>query len=142
MLTFSQLNKRLDILLEDLDGEFWTALLEELNPPEKFPRSEMVHDLCFRDAKALAGYIPDLRAVMRRTPPNDLAPEELTALKSIRGILNFSARIPVLILFHPDYHENENLINVYNGYRQTLKELDAYLALAGQVGPAGSGLKE
>jgi hypothetical protein len=129
MLTFKILEKRLGMLTQDLDGDFWTSLLDQLNPPENFPKSEMVHDLCFRDAKALAGYIPDLRAIMRSNPPKTLPEDELLALRSIRGILNFSARLPVLILYHPDYHDNENLINVYNGYRQTLKELDEYLAL-------------
>jgi hypothetical protein len=130
MLTFTQLDKRLALLLEDLDGDFWTSILEQLNPPESFPKSETVHDLCFRDAKALAGYVPDLRAIMRGVSPKGLEEGELAALRSIRGRLNFSARIPVLILLHPDYKDNENLINVYNGYRQTLKELDEYLALA------------
>ncbi|MDR3134737.1 MAG: hypothetical protein LBU69_01435, partial [Deltaproteobacteria bacterium] len=65
MLTFSQLEKRLRLLMEDLDGEYWPSLLEQLNPPESFPKPETVHDLCFRDSKALAGYIPDLRAIMR-----------------------------------------------------------------------------
>ncbi|MDR0622206.1 MAG: hypothetical protein LBJ61_10070 [Deltaproteobacteria bacterium] len=130
MLTFSKIEKRLRLLLEDLDGEFWTNLLERLNPPENFPKTETVHDLCFRDAKALAGYVPDLRAVMRNNLPKDLPEEEVAALRAVRGLLNFSARIPVLILYYPDYRENENLINVYNGYRQTLRELDDYLARA------------
>ncbi|MDR2387080.1 MAG: hypothetical protein LBE80_05775 [Deltaproteobacteria bacterium] len=130
MLSFSQLDKRLRLLMEDLDGEYWTSILEQLNPPEKFPKHELVHDLCFRDAKALAGYIPDLRATMRNNAPKSLSEEEILALRSVRGILNFSARLPVLILLFPQYVDNENLINVYNGYRQTLKELDEYLALA------------
>jgi hypothetical protein len=130
MLTFAQLDKRLRSLLEDLDGDFWPALLEELDPPRSRPKSETVHDLCFRDAKALAGYVPDLRAIMARTPAKGLSGEDLAALASIRGLLNFSARLPVLILAHPDYLENENLIAVYNGYRQTLRELDEYAAFA------------
>ncbi|MDR2367152.1 MAG: hypothetical protein LBF58_03440 [Deltaproteobacteria bacterium] len=130
MLTFEKIEKRLKLLLEDLDGDFWASILEQLNPPENFPKPETVHDLCFRDSKALAGYVPDVRAVMRSIPPKSLPAEELAALRSIRGILNFSARLPVLILYYPDYRENENLINVYNGYRQTLKEMDDYLALA------------
>jgi hypothetical protein len=130
MLTFNQLEKRLKFLLEDLDGDFWASILEQLNPPGNFPKSETVHDLCFRDSKALAGYIPDLRTIMVKTSPKSLQNEELTSLRSIRGLLNFAARIPVLILLHPDYRDNENLINVYNGYRQTLKELDDYLGQA------------
>jgi hypothetical protein len=130
MMTFAQLDRRLRVLLEDLDGDFWPALLEELDPPRSYPKSEAVHDLCFRDAKALAGYVPDLRAIMRRTPARGLSGEDLAALGSIRGLLNFSARLPVLILSHPDYLGNANLIDVYNGYRQTLREVDEYLALA------------
>ncbi|MDR2302911.1 MAG: hypothetical protein LBF38_12870 [Deltaproteobacteria bacterium] len=129
MLSFATIEKRLKLLLEDLDGEYWTSILDQLNPPENFPKHELVHDLCFRDSKALAGYIPDLRATMRSSPPKSLPSEEVLALRSLRGLLNFSARLPVLILLFPQYRDNENLINVYNGYRQTLKEIDEYLAL-------------
>ncbi|MDR0354191.1 MAG: hypothetical protein LBJ64_00405 [Deltaproteobacteria bacterium] len=130
MLSFRQIDKRLGLLLADMDGDLWTSILAELNPPDGRPRSEMVHDLCFRDAKALAGYIPDLRAVMGRVSPQSLDFDELAAFKSIRGLLNFAARIPILILYHPDYTDNQNLISFYNGFRQTLKEVDEYLALA------------
>ncbi|MDR1049576.1 MAG: hypothetical protein LBP95_00550, partial [Deltaproteobacteria bacterium] len=119
MLTLPQLDKRLQLLLVDLDGDFWTDMLDQLDPPEKTPPSAQVHDLCFRDSKALAGYIPDLRTILRETSPRRLSAEDMAALKSIRGLLNFSARLPVLILSHPDYERNENLINVYNGYKQT-----------------------
>jgi hypothetical protein len=129
MLTFNKIENRLKMLLEDLDGEFWADLLARLDPPNNLPAPETVHDLCFRDAKALAGYIPDLRAVMRNNSPKNLPEGEIASLRSIRGLLNFSARLPVLILYYPDYRENENLINVHNGYRQTLRELDEYLAL-------------
>ncbi|MDR1296982.1 MAG: hypothetical protein LBO05_06345 [Deltaproteobacteria bacterium] len=130
MLTLPQLDKRLQLLLVDLDGDFWTDMLDQLDPPEKTPPSARVHDLCFRDSKALAGYIPDLRTILRETSPRRLSAEDMAALKSIRGLLNFSARLPVLILSHPDYGRNENLINVYNGYKQTLREINAYLAIA------------
>ncbi|MDR1658624.1 MAG: hypothetical protein LBT47_13970 [Deltaproteobacteria bacterium] len=129
MLTFSQLHGRLTGLMENLDGEFWTEILGQLNPPDEFPKPETVHDLCFRDAKAMAGYIPDLRAVISKTSPQNLAAGEIRALQEIKGILNFSARFPVLILTLDDYRSHQPLIDLYNGYRQTLKEIDDYLAL-------------
>lgn len=129
MLTFAQLQSRLSGLMEDLDGEVWTSLLERLNPPDEMPRPETVHDMCFRDAKALVGYVPDLRAVIKSRSPKTLSPEELAALHAVRGVLNFSARIPVLLLSLPDYRGHQALIDLYNGYRSTLKEIDDYLAL-------------
>ena len=130
MLTFAQLNSRLTGLLEDLDGELWTGILEGLNPPGAFPSDETIHEMCFRDAKALAGYIPDLRAIIKANSPKRLDASEIAALRSLKGLLNLAARLPVIILSIPDYKDNENLINVYNGYRQTLKEIDEYLAMA------------
>jgi hypothetical protein len=130
MLTFAQLNSRLTGLMEDLDGGLWTGLLEDLNPPEGFPKPETVHEMCFRDAKAVAGYIPDLRAIIKANSPKSLPPSEAAALRSLKGLLNFAARLPVIILTMSDYQDNQNLIDLYNGYRQTLKEIDEYLALA------------
>ncbi|MDR1545471.1 MAG: hypothetical protein LBU12_01880 [Deltaproteobacteria bacterium] len=129
MLTFVQIRRRLRGLLLDLDGELWSALLAELDPPAKFPKPETVHDLCFRDAKALAGYVPDLRAVMRGVSPKALAGEELEAFQALKALFNFSARLPTLLLSLPDYRETAGLIDLYNGYRQVLKELDDYLQL-------------
>jgi hypothetical protein len=130
MLTFSQLESRLTGLMEDLDGELWAGLLEGLNPTDGFPNPDTVHEMCFRDAKAVAGYVPDLRAVMKANSPKGLPPAEAAALRGLKGLLNFAARLPVILLSMPDYHGNQNLIDLYNGYRQTLKELDEYLALA------------
>jgi hypothetical protein len=129
MLSFSQIDKRIKGLMEDLDGDLWRTILEELNPPTSFPKPETVHDLCFRDSKALAGYVPDLKAIMKANSPKSLSPEEIAALRSLKGIFNFSARLPVIILSLGDYRDNQNLIDVYNGYRQTLKDIDDYLAL-------------
>ncbi|MDR2443642.1 MAG: hypothetical protein LBE31_09000 [Deltaproteobacteria bacterium] len=130
MLSFAQLKDRLEGLMENLDGELWTEILSQLNPPESFPKPETVHDMCFRDAKALAGYVPDLRAVIRKTSPKGLQIEEKKALISLKAIFNFAARLPVLILTIESYRDNQPLIDLYNGYRQTLKEIDDYLALA------------
>ena len=130
MLTFAQLESRLTGLMEDLDGELWTGLLAGLNPPGELPKPETVHDMCFRDAKALAGYIPDLRAVIKANSPKALPASEMEALRALKGLLNLAARLPVVILTMPEYQNNQNLIDLYNGYRQTLKEIDEYLALA------------
>ena len=130
MLTFNQLYSRMMGLLEDLDGELWTGLLDRLNPPSDYPPPETVHELCFRDAKALAGYIPDLRALIKAQSPKSLDTLDLISVKKIKGLLNFAARLPAMTLSMPDYKDNQNLIDVYNGYRQTLKELSEYIALA------------
>jgi hypothetical protein len=130
MLTLTQLSGRLIGLLEDLDGELWASILAELDPPGSLPKAETVHEMCFRDSKALAGYIPDLRAIMKSRSPKSLEASEAAALRSLKGLLNLAARLPVLTLTMPDYHDNQNLIDLYNGYRQTLKEIDEYLALA------------
>lgn len=129
MLTFAQLASRLTGLMEDLDGGLWTDLLSSLNPPGALPKPETVHEMCFRDAKAVAGYIPDLRAVIKANSPKSLQPSEAAAARSLKGLLNFAARLPVLILSIPGYHDNQNLIDLYNGYRQTLAEIDEYLSL-------------
>jgi hypothetical protein len=133
MLTFARLDRRLRGLLADLDGELWDALLEELKPP-KFPNPEAIQDMCFRDAKALAGYVPDLRAVMRGVSPKDLNPAELEALMALKGLFRLTARLPLLLLSLPEHQKTEGLIELHNGYRQTLREIDDYLALI----PAGA----
>jgi hypothetical protein len=130
MLTFAQLYGRMIGLLENLDGDLWTGLIAELNPPESFPTPETIHELGFRDAKALAGYIPDLRSIIKSNSPKSLETSELIAVRNLKSLLNLAARLPVILLSMPDYKDNQNLIDVYNGYRQTLKELDEYIALA------------
>jgi hypothetical protein len=130
MLTFVQLYSRMIGLLENLDGDLWTGLIAELNPPESFPAPETLHELSFRDAKALAGYIPDLRSIIKSNSPKSLETSELIAVRNLKSLLNLAARLPVILLSMPDYKDNQNLIDVYNGYRQTLKELDEYIALA------------
>ncbi|MDR3203494.1 MAG: hypothetical protein LBV23_01945 [Deltaproteobacteria bacterium] len=129
MLTFVELHQRLIGLLNSLDGDLWNELVAQLEPPERFPKPETIHDLCFRDAKALAGYVPDLRAVMSRSSPHSLSIEEKEALIAVKGILNLAFRLPVLILALDDYRTHENLIELERGYRQTLVEIEGYLAL-------------
>ncbi|MDR1035833.1 MAG: hypothetical protein LBT40_04485 [Deltaproteobacteria bacterium] len=130
MKTFAELHRRLIGLVSGLDGEVWDNLLASLNPPREIPRDSMIQDLAFRDAKALGGYVPDLRKVMKDTSPKDLAAEEYKAFCGIAALYNLAARLPVVLLSIPDYAENQNLIELYNGYRQTLSEIFAYLALA------------
>ncbi|MDR2423031.1 MAG: hypothetical protein LBE01_06600 [Deltaproteobacteria bacterium] len=130
MLSFPELERRLKNLLADLDGDFWLEILKQVNPPDEAGPVGAIHDLAFRDAKALAGYAPDLRAIIRRTSPKDLAPTDLEALMAVRGLYNLAARLPVVLLTLPDHLKNEKLIDLYNGYRQVLAELDEYAALA------------
>ncbi|MDR2141422.1 MAG: hypothetical protein LBR11_06480 [Deltaproteobacteria bacterium] len=130
MLTFPELERRLQGLLTDLDGDLWAEILQQVNPPDQAGPVAVIHDMAFRDAKALAGYAPDLRAIIRRSPPKDLSPADLAALKGIKGLYNLLARLPVLLLTNPDHLKNDKLIELYNGYRQILVELNEYLALA------------
>jgi hypothetical protein len=130
MLTFPELERRLKNLLADLDGDLWLDILRRVNPPDEPGPTNSIHDLAFRDAKALAGYAPDLRAIIRATSPKSLSPEEISALAAIRGLYHLVARLPVVLLTIPDHLTNVKLIELYNGYRQILAELDEYLALA------------
>ncbi|MDR1081327.1 MAG: hypothetical protein LBQ79_10305 [Deltaproteobacteria bacterium] len=130
MKTFAELHRRLIGLVSGLDGEVWDKLLASLNPPGEIPRDSLIQDLAFRDAKALGGYVPDLRNVMKGTSPKSLSPEEYQAFCGIAALYNLAARLPVTLLSIPDYAANENLIELYNGYRQTLSEIFAYLAMA------------
>ncbi|MDR1608726.1 MAG: hypothetical protein LBT38_10025 [Deltaproteobacteria bacterium] len=139
MLTFPQLQRRLNGLLADLDGDLWADILAQVNPPDKIEKPAAIHDLLFRDAKALAGYGPDLRAIMAKTAPQSLTPPELEAFINIRGLYHLLARLPVSLLTIPDYAAHEQLVDLYNGYRQILVEVDAYLTLAKtEPSPAGA----
>ncbi|MDR2459516.1 MAG: hypothetical protein LBE38_01845 [Deltaproteobacteria bacterium] len=130
MKNFSELYLRLLGLVTRLDGDLWDSIIKELNPPKQYPKDAAIQDLAFRDSKALAGYVPDLRKIMRDTSPTSLAPEEFKAFASIFSLFNLSARLPVLLLSIGDYKETESLIDVYNGYRQLMVELNNYLSLA------------
>jgi hypothetical protein len=131
MLTFLELDRRLKGLTVDLDGQLWLDLLNELDPPNKKPQNlPAIHDMFFRDAKALAGYMPDLRAIITKNSPKNLPALEKEALLSISGLLNLSARLLVFLLLLPDYQETEVLIELYNGYRQILSELNQYISLS------------
>ncbi|MDR1315151.1 MAG: hypothetical protein LBQ12_16055 [Deltaproteobacteria bacterium] len=130
MKTFVELHRRLIGLASGLDGELWDRLLASLNPPGETPGDAKLQDLAFRDAKALGGYVPDLRKVMRDSPPASVTAEEYQAFCGIAALYNLAARLPVVLLSIPDYRENANLIELYNGYRQTLSEIFSYLAAA------------
>ncbi|MDR1576727.1 MAG: hypothetical protein LBT86_00655 [Deltaproteobacteria bacterium] len=139
MLTLPDLARRLKGLIADLDGDLWTSILQQVNPPASVANPAAIHDLAFRDAKALTGYAPDLRAIIKKTAPKSLTAEELAALIAIRGLYHLMARLPVLLLTIPEHLTNDKLIDLYNGYRQILVELDDYLALAKAPGPDSSG---
>ncbi|MDR2613249.1 MAG: hypothetical protein LBG06_10680 [Deltaproteobacteria bacterium] len=138
MKTFAELHRRLIGLASGLDGELWDQLLASLNPPDEFPRDSQLQDLAFRDAKALGGYVPDLRNVMKNTSPRDLTAEEYQAFCGIAALYNLAARLPVVLLSIPDYKPNSNLIDLYNGYRQILAEIFAYLAIAEGAATGGA----
>jgi hypothetical protein len=116
-------------LIADLDGDLWAQILQEVNPPKSLGPVGAIHDLIFRDAKALAGYVPDIRAIIRKTSAKDLSQAEVASLIVIRGYFNLLARFPVVLLTIPEHGDNEKLIDLYNGFRQILVELDEYLAL-------------
>jgi hypothetical protein len=130
MKTFAELHRRLLGLATRLDGELWEDMLKELDPPKQFPRDALTQDLAFRDAKALAGYVPDLRKLMRDLSPGSLPEDEVIAFATVFSLYNLAARLPVLLLSIPDYKDNQPLIDLYNGYRQVLVELGSYLNLA------------
>ncbi|MDR1166655.1 MAG: hypothetical protein LBO66_12470 [Deltaproteobacteria bacterium] len=138
MKTFTELHNRLVGLATRLDGELWDSLVKELDPPRSFPRDSAIQDLAFRDAKALAGYVPDLRHIMRANSAKGLSDQEFSAYQALCGLYNLAARLPTVLLSIPDYRENENLIDLYNGYRQTLAEMSLYLGLAEEARRAGA----
>ncbi|MDR1041987.1 MAG: hypothetical protein LBR80_17835 [Deltaproteobacteria bacterium] len=138
MKTFVELHRRLIGLVSRLDGELWDRLLASMSPPDEMPRDSQIQDLAFRDAKALGGYVPDLRKVMRDSDPKALSAPEYQAFCGIAALYNLSARLPVLLLSIPDYRDNANLIELYNGYRQTLAEIFAYLAAAEEAVAGGA----
>jgi hypothetical protein len=130
MKSYSQLLARLAGLSAHLDGELWDKLLTLLDPPKAYGSPSECQDMAFRDAKALAGYVPDLRNLMAKTSPKELAPEELQSLTAIWGFYQLAARLPVLLLSLEEHKANEQLIDLYNGFRQILLELKEYHSLA------------
>ena len=130
MQTFSELNHRLSGLSSHLDGELWDSLISGLDPPQTYAPATAAEEMAFRDAKALAGYVPDLRHIMSKHNPTKLDPAERRALDSVYGFYNLAARIPVLLLSMELYRDTEQLIDLYNGFRQVLVELKRYRNLS------------
>ena len=130
MKTFAQLQTRLQNLLAGLDGDLWRAMMAAINPPTALQPEQEALDMIFRDSKAFGGYIPDLMAVMRRNIPQELSGEEIQALKGLTGLIQLFLRLLLLILLVPRYHDHEDLITTFNGYRQTLVFAEDYLAQA------------
>lgn len=130
MKTFAELNKRLAVLTSGLDGDFWREMLAGVNPPKKFPEEQAFLDMVFRDSKAIGGYIPDVMAVMRKHLPSEISGEEILALGGILGYIQLVSRMLLMILMMPRYNDHDDLINTFNGYRQTLVFIEEYLAQA------------
>jgi hypothetical protein len=126
MKTFSELLIRLSGLTIHLGGDPWDTALEGLRPPESSGDAAAIHDMAFRDAKALAGYVPDLRNIMSKTRAAALGPDERRAFAAVYGFYNLASRIPALLLTSGICPEAERLKDLYYGFRSTLAELRAY----------------
>ncbi|MDR2200475.1 MAG: hypothetical protein LBR53_13695 [Deltaproteobacteria bacterium] len=126
MKTFSELFLRLSGLAGHLGGGLWEDVLSRLNPPESAPADGEIQEMAFRDAKAMAGYVPDLRRILASNPPGGLGPEERLAFGAVYGFYNLTARIPVVLLTIEDHRKTEQLVELYNGFRQVLLELKEY----------------
>jgi len=131
MKTFKELENRLQNLFSGLDGDLWRNMMKnDIAPPDKLPDEQEALDMVYRGGKALAGYIPDLMSIMRRSVPDELAEAEVQALKGILGYIQLMIRNLLLILLIPRYHDHEDLITTFNGYRQTIIFVEDYLAAA------------
>lgn len=130
MKNFVELQLRLQNLLAGLDGDLWRQIVAEVQPPDKLPEEQGMLDMVFRDAKAFSGYIPDMMAIMRKNVPDELGPEDIQALKGILGCIQLITRMLLMILLVPRYHDHEDLITTFNGYRQSLVFVEDYLAQA------------
>lgn len=130
MKNFPELLLRLQNLLAGLDGDLWRQMVAGVQPPQKLPEEQAVLDMVFRDAKAFSGYIPDMMAIMRKNVPAELGPDDIQALKGILGGIQLITRILLMILLVPRYHDHEDLITTFNGYRQSLVFVEDYLAQA------------
>ena len=130
MKNFVDLLNRLQNLLAELDGNLWREMMGGMAPPKKMPDEQEALDMVYRGSKALGGYIPDLMAIMRKHVPDELSGTDLQALKGILGYIQLMTRILMLILFIPRYHEHEDLITTFNGYRQTIIFVEDYLLQA------------
>lgn len=130
MKNFVELHVRLQNLLAGLDGDLWRNMVASAAPPQKLPEEQATLDMVFRDAKAYSGYIPDLMALMRKNVPEELGPEDIQALKGLLGGIQLFTRILLMIILVPRYHDHEDLITTFNGYRQSLVFVEDYLAQA------------
>lgn len=131
MKTFIELETRLQNLMSGLDGDLWRDMMtNQIAPPNKLPEEQEALDMVYRGGKALGGYIPDLMSIMRQHVPAELPPEEIQALKGVLGYIQLMIRCLLLILLIPRYHDHEDLITTFNGYRQTIVFVEGYLAEA------------
>ncbi len=130
MKNFVDLQTRLQNLLAGLDGDLWREMMKEIAPPKKLPDEQEALDMVYRGGKALAGYIPDLMTIMRRHVASELDEANIQALKGILGYIQLMTRLLMLILLIPRYHDHEDLITTFNGYRQTIVFVEDYLLQA------------
>ncbi len=132
MKTFTELEARLANLISQLDGDLWRTMMADINPPKHVADEQEALDMVYRGGKALCGYIPDLMAIMRKHVPAELPAAELQALKSVLSYIQLMIRSLLLIMLIPRYHDHEDLITTFNGYRQTIVFVEDYLKQTGK----------
>lgn len=132
MKTFVELENRLQNLTFGMDGDLWRDMMTAIDPPKQLPDEQEALDMVYRDGKAIGGYIPDLMAIMRKSIPAEIPASEVQALKGILGYIQMMIRSLLLIMLIPRYHNHEDLITTFNGYRQTIIFVEDYLAQAGK----------
>lgn len=132
MKTFGELEQRLQNLISQLDGDLWRKMMAEVNPPKFIAPEQEALDMVYRGSKALCGYIPDLMAIMRKAVPAELPAAEVQSLKGILSYIQLMIRSLLLIMLIPRYHDHEDLITNFNGYRQTIVFVEDYLQQTGK----------
>lgn len=132
MKNFSELETRLSNLIAQLDGDLWRKMMAGVNPPKYIAPEQEALDMVYRGGKAICGYIPDLMAIMRKHVPGELPPAEAQSLKGILSYIQLMTRSLLLIMLIPRYHDHEDLITTFNGYRQTIVFVEDYLAQTGK----------
>ncbi len=133
MKNFTELEARLQNLISGLDGDLWRKMMAKVNPPKYVAEEQEALDMVYRGSKALCGYIPDLMAIMRKHVPAELPAAEVQSLKGILSYIQLMIRSLLLIMLIPRYHDHEDLITNFNGYRQTIVFVEEYLQQTGRA---------
>lgn len=126
--SFTDIELRVKGLVATLGGDLWADMLASWRPPQTIPSEQEVLDMTYRDTKALAGYIPDIRRVAGKTDFAGISVPEKNALLGLYGYLNMAARLLMQISVIPRYHDHADLIETLAGYRFTLNELKGCLS--------------